>query len=169
MSGRLSPRTLLVGMAVAGVGAVASGLVSQHGFGLQPCPWCILQRMIFLAIAALALLTLAWPRRGVQLAAAVAVDALATAGIAAVLWQHFVAAKSKSCALTLADRIISGSGLDRLLPDVFEVRATCFEAAVTMLGVPYEFWSLAVFVLLAAAALILLRQQAGESRSGARR
>jgi disulfide bond formation protein DsbB len=169
MIGRLSPRTLLVGIAVAGVGAVASGLVSQHVFGLQPCPWCILQRMIFLTIAALALLTLTWPRRGVQLAAAVAVDALATAGIAAVLWQHFVAAKTKSCALTLADRIISGSGLDRLLPDVFEVRATCFEAAVTMLGMPYEFWSLAVFVALAAAALVLLLQRASTSRPGARR
>jgi disulfide bond formation protein DsbB len=164
MIDRTSPRTLLLGIATAALAAVGAGLVSQHVYGLQPCPWCILQRIVFVAIAALALLSLAWPRRGARLASAVAVDALATAGIAAGLWQHFVAAKSKSCALTLADRIVSGSGLDRLLPDVFEVRATCFEAAVTLLGVPYEFWSLALFALLAAAALWLLVQQARASR-----
>ena len=38
---------------------------------------------------------------------------LALSGIAAALWQHFVAAKSASCNLTLADKIISGLRLDR--------------------------------------------------------
>lgn len=160
MIDRASPRTLLLGIAAGGLAAVGTGLVSQHVYGLQPCPWCILQRMIFLAIAAAAVLALAWSRRGAYLAAAAGVDALATTGIAAGAWQHFVAAQSKSCALTLADRIVSGSGLDRLLPEVFEVRATCFEAAITMLGVPYEFWSLALFAVLAAAALVLFVQQA---------
>jgi disulfide bond formation protein DsbB len=43
-------------LAGAGAAPVAVGiaLFTQHGLGMQPCPWCVLQRLIFLAIAALA-------------------------------------------------------------------------------------------------------------------
>jgi disulfide bond formation protein DsbB len=81
---------------------------------------------------------------------------LALAGVAAALWQHFVAAASSSCKRTLADRIVSGLQLDALAPEVFAPRASCAEAAVDLLGLPYEFWSLALFSLLAAAAFALL-------------
>ena len=70
-------------------------------------------------------------------------------GIAAALWQHFVAARTNSCALTLADKVISGLGLDTRWPEVFEVRASCADAAVNLLGVPFAFWSLALFAALA--------------------
>ena len=76
---------------------------------------------------------------------------------AAALWQRFVASSSTSCNLTLADRIVSGLGLDRLWPDVFEVRATCAEAAVKVFGVPFEMGSLALYVvLMGLAARVLL-------------
>ena len=68
--------------------------------------------------------------------------------MAAALWQHFVAAVSSSCNLTLADRIVSGLRLDGLLPEVFEARASCADATVQLLGLPYEFWSLGLFMLL---------------------
>ena len=64
-----------------------------------------------------------------------------------------MAAKSTSCALTLADRIVGGLGLDTRWPEVFEVRASCADAATTLLGVPYEFWSLALFALVGVLAL----------------
>jgi len=79
---------------------------------------------------------------------------LAIAGLAAALWQHFVAAKSASCNLTLADRVMSASQLDRLLPDVFEARASCADAAVNLLGIPYAMWSALAFVV---AAIVLIR------------
>ena len=80
-----------------------------------------------------------------------------SAGIAAALYQHFVAAKSASCNLTLADKIVSGLGLDKALPPVFEVNASCADAAVDLLHVPYEFWSLGLYVLLVAAVIWVLR------------
>ena len=43
--------------------------------------------------------------------AGILVLGLSLAGIAAALWQHFVAAASESCNLTLAEKIISGLGL----------------------------------------------------------
>jgi disulfide bond formation protein DsbB len=64
-----------------------------------------------------------------------------------------VAAASSSCNLTLADKIVSGLMLDGLLPDVFSPRASCADAAVDLLGLPYEFWSLGLFILIGAAAI----------------
>ena len=78
----------------------------------------------------------------------VSIVALSLSGVAAALWQHFVAAASDSCKLTLAERIISGLGLDGSLPEIFQPRASCADAAVKLLGLHYEFWSLMLFVLL---------------------
>ena len=104
---------------------------------MQPCPWCVLQRLIFVAIGVFAVLGLVWRGRPAAASPARSACCSRVAGIAAALWQHFVAAKSASCNLTLADKIISATQLDRLLPDVFEARASCADAAVSLLGVPY--------------------------------
>ena len=140
-----SRKALLAAGAVISFAAVGMALVSQHVFDMQPCPWCVLQRLIFTVIGIACLAGLAAPRAG-----GAAALLLALAGIAAALWQHFVAAASDSCNLTLADRIISGLQLDRLLPELYQARASCADAAVSMMGVPYEFYSLALFVVLAA-------------------
>lgn len=150
-----SARTLLVGVAVTGVAAVGAALVTQHVFGMEPCPWCVLQRVIFLAISLAALVALLLHR----VAGAVLGIALAASGVAAALWQHFVAAATNSCNMTLADKIVGGMKLDSLLPDVFSARASCADAAVKLLGVPYEFWSLALFVLLGTAMALALRRR----------
>jgi protein dithiol:quinone oxidoreductase len=71
-----------------------------------------------------------------------------------------VAASSTSCKLTVADRIIGGLGLDGWWPEVFGVWASCADAKVNLLGLPYEFFSGALFVGVAvAAAFMLLRAQ----------
>ncbi len=154
MAGKpLSLAGTLLAIAVACFGAVAVALVSQHHFGLQPCPWCVLQRLHFCSIGALALLGAALPLRAARLAASGLIVLLSLCGVAAALWQHFKAAASASCNLTLADKIISAVHLDTLLPDIFAPRASCADAAVSLLGVPYDFWSLALFALAGAAAL----------------
>jgi protein dithiol:quinone oxidoreductase len=147
-------------IALVSFAAVAVALISQHMFDMQPCPWCVLQRAVFTAMGLLALLGLALRSRTGTWAVALGVDALGTAGVAAALWQHFVAASSTSCNLTLADKILQALGLVNLLPEVFEPRASCAEAKVNLLGLPYEFWSLGVFALLAAWALgVALRRR----------
>jgi disulfide bond formation protein DsbB len=136
------------------VAAVAGALYGQHQFNMQPCPWCILQRMLFILLAAWLGLAALLPRSGLQRVWSGLAVVPAACGIAAALWQHFVAAKSASCALTLADRVLTATGLDVRFPEVFEVRANCSDAAVSILGVPFEFWSLALFAILAALALV---------------
>ena len=151
-----SARAAFGAIAAVAATAVAAALISQHVFDMQPCPWCVLQRLIFVAIALAAVGGLAWQSPLGQRSVALVLLLLCGAGIAAVLWQHFVAALSKSCNLTLADRILSATGLPTVLPDIFEARATCADAAVNLLGVPYEFWALALFVAIALGAARLL-------------
>ncbi len=153
MNLRLSPRTLLAAAGLACAASVGLALLAQHQFHMQPCPWCILQRLIFIVLAGLCLLGSALPAALLRrLLAAIALP-FAAGGMAAALWQHFVAAKTSSCAMTLADRIVMASGLDVRFPEWFEVRATCADAAVSVFGVPFEFWSLALF---AAVGLVLV-------------
>jgi disulfide bond formation protein DsbB len=154
-------RPLFVVIAVLCLAAVGMALLSQHAFDMQPCPWCVLQRLIFVAIAALALLGAAWHSAFGQRFSAAAMLLLGLGGIAAALWQHFVAASSSSCDQTLADRIVSGLGLDGALPDIFQPRASCADAAVNLLGVPHEFWSLAMFALVALVSARIVRRPAG--------
>jgi len=147
-------------VAVVSLGALVAALVSQHVYDMQPCPWCVLQRLVFCTIAVFALLGLVWRGAAGGRVAGTFALLLAFAGIAAALWQQLVAAKSESCNLTLADRIVGATTLDRLLPDVFEARASCADAAVSLLGVPYAYWAAACFALCAIVLLRILRLSA---------
>lgn len=143
---------------VAPPSAVATALVTQHVFGMQPCPWCVLQRLILVTVALAALPGVFWRGTAVRRASAALIVVLSACGMAAALWQHFVAAASASCNLTLADRIVSGTGLDSLWPAVFAAYASCADAAARLFGVPYEFYSLTVFALLLLCAAALFRR-----------
>jgi len=145
-----SRAAVLLAIAAVSLGGVGAALVTQHVFDMQPCPWCVLQRLEFVTIGAVALLGLAWSSASGLRATLLADLALSVAGMATALWHHFVAVSSTSCNVTLADRIVSATGLNRLLPDVFEARATCADAAVKLFGVPYQLWSLTLFTVLAA-------------------
>ena len=160
----------LAAIALLCIVAVGIALVSQHVFDLQPCPWCVLQRAIFLVIALVCCIGLVWRSvAGAMLSATLAL-LLAIAGATAAIWQHFWAAASASCNLTLADKILNATGLSTLVPDVFAPRATCADAAVSVLGVPYDFWSLGLFVVVAVLAISALATDAGGgARSAAAR
>ena len=155
--------TLLLVMAVISLGAVAVALWTQHVLGMEPCPWCVLQRLIFVAIALAVLPGLVRRNGFVQTTSALLALALALSGVAAALWQHFVAAVSSSCNMTLADRIVSGLQLDALLPEVFQARASCADAAVRLWGLPYEAWSLILFMLLSVMALRMVMRRGATS------
>ena len=155
---RLSARSLLALMAAAALLAVGAALLTQHLGGMLPCAWCVLQRLIFVTIAAAAGLGALLPRPlGRRVGAGLAL-LLAGLGAATALWQHFVAAASASCNMTLADRVMGATRLDSRFPEVFAAYASCADAKADLVGVPYEFWSLALFALLGAAAWRVLRR-----------
>lgn len=157
------PRVLLAGVALACYAGVAAALASQYLFDMPPCPWCTLQRLVYLVLGSVALLgALVGPLR--RPAAALGA-LLAVAGMGCALWQHFVAAASASCALTLADRIQEALGLYEALPEVFAPMASCADAAVNLLGVPYAFWSLGLFLACGLGCVLAWRTPHGSQRT----
>jgi len=141
-------------MALLCATAVALALLAQHRFGMKPCPWCILQRLIYVVIAVVALFGAIRP---LQVPAAVVVLLLSLCGIAAASYQHFVASKTNSCALTFADKVVSFTGLDRLAPAWFEATANCAEAAVAVLGIAFDVWSFMLYCVVGVVSIAALR------------
>jgi disulfide bond formation protein DsbB len=159
------PVALLAAGAVLCFAAIGAALVSQHVYGIQPCPWCVLQRLIFAVTGIVCIIGLLLRSTLGRRIVGGAVMLLAIEGIVAAVWQHFVAAASASCNLSFADRVMSNLGIDSLWPEVFEARATCADAAVKLLGIPYEFYSLALFIVLALMGALLLAQAPSPVRS----
>lgn len=145
-------------VSAAAVAAVGVALVTQHRWDMMPCAWCVLQRLVFVAIALAALVGVLLPSLQGRRLGAVLVGLLALCGLAAAGWQHFVAASSASCAMTLADKIMGATGLDSRFPEVFAAYASCADAKVNLLGLPYETYSAGLFVLMLLVALRVWRQ-----------
>jgi protein dithiol:quinone oxidoreductase len=139
--------------------ALAFALFAQHMWNMQPCPWCILQRIAFILLAATCLLGASCrvpAARGFALLGAL----LAAAGAGIALYQSQVASKQLSCNLTAADKFINATGLNDLWPEVFAVRATCADASAhKLLGIPFEVASgFALLVLCLWLTYLLLRR-----------
>ncbi|MGM9480766.1 disulfide bond formation protein B [Roseateles sp. NT4] len=155
------PARALAGMAVASFGAVGIALIAQHQFGVKPCPWCVLQRAIFLLIGTLSLLGwLVSAKRVLRQSVLVIVLMLCAAGLTAAVFQHEVASQSASCAMGMADKIVTALNLEELWPSVFMITANCADAAAyRLVGLPYEVWSGVLFAALAALGLVVLNKR----------
>jgi disulfide bond formation protein DsbB len=138
-------------LAIIGLLALASvglAVLAQYVFDMQPCPWCVFQRLVYIVVGVLALLAAALPGLARRVVVGLAFLG-ALGGIAAALWQQLHAVNESSCDLSLAERVIARLQLDSLLPQLFEARTSCADAAVSVLHVPFAVWSCAMFTVLA--------------------
>lgn len=132
--------------------ALAIALLSQHVFGLRPCAWCVFQRLLLIFIVLGSLVgyaALLYKKRVLALVARLLIIITAIGGIAAAWYQYTVAAKLFSCDMTLADRVMTQSGLESTLPWLFGIYASCMDAAVSLLGLDYAIWGLLLFSVIA--------------------
>jgi disulfide bond formation protein DsbB len=151
-------------VALLALAAVALAVLLQHAFGMEPCAWCTFQRLIYLAVAAAALLALSLRRsRPAFVAGSLLTALLAAGGVWAALHQQLVASKADACVYTFADRFLLRSGLDAMLPWLFEATASCADANAPLLGLPFATWSAALFALLCLLSLLALRPGRGAS------
>ncbi|MGM9512921.1 disulfide bond formation protein B [Roseateles sp. DB2] len=157
------PGRVLALISLSSLASLALALVAQHYFDVRPCPWCVLQRGVFLLLGLAA--GLGWLQgqllsraRALTACSLLLVAGLALAGLAAAVWQHEVAAQSASCNMTFADQLVMALHLDEILPSVFMATAGCNEAAAyKLLGLPYEVWSGLLYLTHALAAAWSLR------------
>ncbi|MBR8657238.1 disulfide bond formation protein B [Achromobacter sp. Marseille-Q0513] len=143
-------------------GAVGVALISQHAFDMPPCAWCVMQRLIYLVIGVVALVGGFGGGRALTRVCGALAALLGLAGVVAAWYQYSVAAKMLSCDQTFADRFMSGAGLDAAVPWLFGIYATCMDAVVSVLGVEYALWSLALFAVVL---LLSLRAAFGRGRA----
>ena len=141
------PQVLLI-IGVLAFGAVGLAVLAQYAFDMQPCPWCVFQRLVYIVVGVLALLGALLSGTARRIAIGLAL--LGTfCGIASALWQQLAAVNENSCDLSVAEKVIGKLQLDRLLPQLFEARTSCADAAVSVLHIPFAVWSCAMYVMLA--------------------
>jgi disulfide bond formation protein DsbB len=147
-------------ISVLSLSSVAIALVSQYVYDMQPCAWCVFQRLLYLMIGLFALgYSFVKPTRMHIALGSASIVAIAIIGITAAWYQEKVAANTFSCAQTLADQIMTKSGLDSAAPWLFGIYASCMDARVKLLGIEYAWWSLAMFTLIGTIALVVLKRQ----------
>ncbi len=148
---------LLRFISLLSIGSVAFALMSQYVFDMQPCAWCVFQRLLYLIIGIVAiLLTLGSPSRVRLSIGAAGIIATAIAGVTSAVYQEKVAANTFSCAQTVADQLMTKSGLDAVAPWLFGIYASCMEARVKLMGIEYAWWSMLMFSILGVLGIITL-------------
>ncbi|HWU84999.1 MAG TPA: disulfide bond formation protein B [Rhodocyclaceae bacterium] len=163
----LTPHRIFVLNLLSGIGLVAGGLYLAQTLNLAACPLCILQRMLYLALALAALVGLLLPRcRLSQIL--VALGSVIIAGTGAFVagyqvWlQRFAADASCTANSPWWEGFVYWAG--EKVPLLFNATGLCSEAGWKFLGLSIADWSLLIFSGLTVLALIALRQTLARHR-----
>lgn len=153
-SGRTFTAIFVVCLALLGF-----ALYLQHVKGLDPCPWCVVQRLGFMLIALIALIG-ALHRPGIAGVFAYSLLGLAAslAGIAAGayhVWLQSDPVRAAKCVGSPVERILDALQLGRIAPPLLQYDGPCTLKPWSLLGLSIPEWSLAWFVLFALAFLAI--------------
>ncbi len=158
----ISNRLIYLSIFIACAALMAYGLYLQHAQDLTPCPMCILQRIAFVFVGAVALIGAIHNAKRIGnmiYSALIAIGALTGLGIAArhIYVQNLPPEQMAQCGPGL-DYMIESLGLASALPLIFKGEGECAASAWKFLGLTIPGWSLVWFVIFAVAAgWILLR------------
>lgn len=153
-----SQRALFAFGGLASVALVGFAVVLTVGYGIAACPLCIVQRMVYLALALAALFGLLARHRGIAAIAAIVMLVLAATGDA-IAW-HQLYLQRNPFAATCGDgmawweRLVEQAG--QVIPMLFRADGLCGSSNWSMLGISIVEWSLLAFSGLALLALLTL-------------
>lgn len=158
----ISSRNLLLFVAFGCFGALGVALYLQHGtLDMLPCPLCVIQRYLFIAIAIGCLIGAAskTPTIGA------AIGLLASLGGLGVAGKHLyvLAHPGLSCGIDPMETILNKVFTAEYLPFLFRADGLCEDATAPFIGLSIPQWSFLAFALCAAAlvaALVLARRRA---------
>ena len=146
---------------VACVGLLAYAIFEQFQMGIEPCPLCIFQRIVFIVMAILFFVAAAHGTRGAGrrvYALLILVAAAFGAGIAGYhLWvQHLGPDPTAGCAPGwnyMVENYSYRYAWAKTLQNAFTGHADCADINWTFLGVSMPGWTLVCYLLLGAGAL----------------
>jgi protein dithiol:quinone oxidoreductase len=134
------------------IGLLGYGLVVQHWGGIKPCPWCIVQRLVYMAIASVALMA-ALHRPG---PAGTGVYSLfggiaAAGGVAAAAYQVYIERdpqRALGCTGSSVENFLDQIKVGKAIPPLLQYEGACTPQPWSFLGLSIPEWSLVCFVLL---------------------
>ena len=149
-------------LALGVLGLVAVGLELQHLLQLSPCPLCIFQRVLYLAIGVLAVAGACLPRLHPAWAALIALLAGGGALVAAYqTWMQAFPGAVNECGYAdpnLIERLVDFLGMQ--WPSLFLATGFCSSKEWVFLGLSMANWSLLVYLgIVVYAALLFNRKQ----------
>ena len=157
----------------ASVGAVCVALLSaayylQYGPGQQqPCPLCILQRYVYLAITAVALGAAAvGPKRFGAMLVAGLLGAFAATGATLAIWQISKGDSMASCLTDPVGEFVYGLPMRNWWPDFLAAYGGCADKYPPIFGLSVPLWSLIWFsglIAVCALRVVTLQKTAKQS------
>lgn len=142
-------RLILIGVAAVAIALIGTALSLQLSKGMLPCPWCIIQRYIFAAIALICLVAAFLPQ-GLRRAGAGLGFLVSLGGIGAGGWLLWVQANpSVSCGIDPMETSLNKIFLADLLPALFRADGLCSTQYPPLLGLSVAQWSVVWFAIFA--------------------
>lgn len=139
------PKLLLIAIAVTCVGLLAGAVYFQYAAYMLPCPWCIIQRYLYTAIALICLIT-AFRPTAIRVGAALGA-LFGLAGVGAAAWLIWVQAHpSVSCGIDPVETSLNKIPTAKLLPFLFKANGLCTTEYDPILGLSMPQWSLLAFI-----------------------
>ncbi len=134
-------KNFLLIIGILSILSLAIALVSQHYYDMQPCPWCILERMILVVLAIFSFGAYFYKKLIVM------PILITTIGLATSVYHVVIASKSNSCNISLAEKIVSYTGLNRSIPEVFGITGMCADN-YNIFGINYPIYYLILMLLM---------------------
>jgi disulfide bond formation protein DsbB len=137
-------RSLLLSIALACFGLIGVALYLQHGLDMLPCPLCVIQRYLFIAIGVLCVIgAYSRPKVGAGLGLLAALGGLGTAG--KHLW--VLAHPGLSCGIDPVETFLNKIPTATYLPFLFKADGLCEDALAPWFGLSIPQWSFLWFGL----------------------
>ena len=156
---QITPRQIFAFTLLVSAGLVGGGLVLAKTLNLAACPLCIIQRMLYMALALSALAGFCLPRCKLsQTLAAIICTATADLGAFVAGYQVWLQrfAKDVSCTANAPwwEEFVYWAG--EKIPQLFEATGLCSEAGWKFLGLAIADWSLLAFSTLGLISVLAL-------------
>ena len=138
-------KPLLLAIAIACFALLGVGLYLQFVKDMLPCPWCVIQRYAFVAVALICLVTALLPRGAIQMGAFIALLA-ALAGAGSASWHLWVKAHPGfSCGIDPMETSLNTIPTAKLMPFLFKADGFCTTEYAPIFGLSIPQWSLIWF------------------------
>ncbi|MYN01290.1 disulfide bond formation protein B [Pseudoduganella sp. DS3] len=155
----MSNRNVLLAIALVSFGLIGAAMYLQHVLYLMPCPLCVIQRYLFIAVGLAALVgaLTSKPKLGAGVGLLAALGGLGVAG----KQLYVLSQPSLSCGIDPMETMLNKIPTAEYLPWLFYAEGLCQDAKEKFMGLQVPTWAFIWFGILAAVtAWAMLRKRA---------